>query len=89
MYFTAKYTSPQRCPVVLGKYMGKILCNYDIPIADFCWKYGHEEIDPALCNIDHVTVAMMHSRRVREHTVAKGAGICDYWTVGDKVGNPQ
>lgn len=59
------------------------------PIADFCRKYGYEEINPVLCNIDHITMAMMHSRLIREHTVAEGAGICDYWTVGDKVRNPQ
>ena len=34
-------------------------------------------------------MGMMHSRLIREHTVAEGAGICDYWTVGDKVENPQ
>ena len=34
-------------------------------------------------------LVMMHSRLIREHAVAEGAGICDYWTVGDKVRNPQ
>ncbi len=33
--------------------------------------------------------SMMHSRLIREHTVAEGAGICDYWTVGDKVAEPK
>ncbi len=59
------------------------------PIADFCGKYGYEEINPVLCNIDHITMGMMHSRLIREHTVAEGAGICDYWTIGDKVKNPK
>ena len=58
------------------------------PIADFCAKYGYEEINPVLCNIDYITMGMMHSRLIREHTVAEGAGICDYWTVGDRIENP-
>jgi len=36
-----------------------------------------------------ITMSMMHSRLIREHTVAEGAGICDYWTVGDKVAEPK
>lgn len=59
------------------------------PIADFCRKYGYEEINPVLCNIDYTTLSMMHSKLIREHTVAEGAGICDYWTVGNKVKNPK
>ena len=59
------------------------------PIADFCQKYGYEEINPVLCNIDHITMTMMHSRLIRKHTVAEGAGICDYWTVGDRIKAPQ
>lgn len=58
------------------------------PIADFCAKYGYQEINPVLCNIDTITMGMMHSRLIREHTVAEGAGICDYWTVGDKIEHP-
>ena len=59
------------------------------PIADFCQKYGYQEINPVLCNINYITMSMMHSRLIREHTVAEGAGICDYWTVGDKVAEPK
>lgn len=59
------------------------------PIAEFCKKYGYEEINPVLCNIDFTTMAMMHSVLHREHTVAEGAGICDYWTVGDRVQDPR
>ena len=51
--------------------------------------YGYQEINPVLCNIDYITMSMMHSRLIREHTVAEGAGICDYWTVGDKVAEPK
>ena len=59
------------------------------PIADFCRKYGYEEINPVLCNIDYITLGLMHSRLIREHTVAEGAGVCDYWTVGNNVKNPK
>ena len=59
------------------------------PIAAFCKEYGYKEINPVLCNIDFITMSMMHSRLIRKHTVAEGAGICDYWTVGNKIADPQ
>jgi hypothetical protein len=59
------------------------------PIADFCKKYGYEEINPILCDIDFITMGMMHSVLHREHTLASGGSICDYWTVGDKIKNPR
>lgn len=59
------------------------------PIADFCKKYGYEEINPVLCNIDFITMSMMHSVLHREHTIAEGAGICDYWTVGNSIKEPE
>ena len=59
------------------------------PIADFCGKYGCEEINPVLCKTDYTTMSMMHSVLHREHTVAEGEGVCDYWVVGDQINNPQ
>ena len=59
------------------------------PIADFCKKHGYEEINPVLCNIDYKTMALMHAVLHRDHTVAEGAGICDYWCVGDKIRDPK
>lgn len=59
------------------------------PIAAFCKKHGYEEINPVLCNIDFITMSMMHSVLHRDHTIAAGGEICDYWTVGDEVENPQ
>ncbi len=59
------------------------------PIAEFCKQYGYEEINPVLCNIDYITMSMMHSRLIREHTIAGGADICDYWTVGNKLADPK
>ena len=59
------------------------------PIADFCKKYGYEEINPVLCNIDFTTMAMMHSVLHREQTIAEGGRICDYWTVGNRISDPR
>ncbi len=59
------------------------------PIAAFCKEHGYEEINPVLCNIDFTTMSMMHSRLIRKHTIAEGAGICDYWTIGNRIENPQ
>ncbi|MCR4656971.1 MAG: L-2-amino-thiazoline-4-carboxylic acid hydrolase [Lachnospiraceae bacterium] len=58
-------------------------------MAALCKEYGYKEINPVLCNIDFITMSMMHSRLIRKHTVAEGAGICDYWTVGNKIADPQ
>lgn len=58
------------------------------PIAEFCKKYGLEEINPVLCNIDYTTMSMMHSRLIRKETLASGGSMCDYWLIGDKVSNP-
>ena len=47
---------------------------------------GISDNNPMASNI---TMSMMHSRLIRKHTVAEGAGICDYWTVGNKIADPQ
>ena len=54
------------------------------PIADFCRKYGYEEINPVLCNIDHITARLVHGRLVRHHTLATDGPICDYLIRGDQ-----
>ncbi len=59
------------------------------PIASFCKQYGYEEINPVLCKLDFITMSMMHSKLIRKYTIAGGADICDYWTVGDKIEKPQ
>ena len=38
---------------------------------------------------DHAVYSRAEIRLIREHTVAEGAGICDYRTVGDKVAEPK
>ncbi|MGN0655679.1 MAG: L-2-amino-thiazoline-4-carboxylic acid hydrolase [Ruminiclostridium sp.] len=59
------------------------------PIAAFCKKYGYEEITPVLCKIDFITISKMHAVLHREHTIAQGGDMCDYWIVGDEIRNPK
>lgn len=59
------------------------------PIADFCRAHGYEEINPVLCDIDYDTCRMMHGELRREHTLAAGGALCDYWMVGDRVEDPR
>ena len=59
------------------------------PICEFCQREGIGELMPALCATDEVMFKLQHGRLYREHTIAKGEGICDYWIVGDKVKDPK
>lgn len=54
------------------------------PIASFCKEHGIEEIMDAICPIDYANFAMHHGKLIREHTLAKGGEICDFWVVGDE-----
>lgn len=54
------------------------------PIASTCKKLGFAEIMPPLCETDHKMAAIKHGKLKREHTIAAGGEICDYWFVGDK-----
>lgn len=44
---------------------------------------------PIMCDIDYKTAALMHAKLHRDHTLAGGGEVCDYWFVGDKVENPK
>ena len=44
---------------------------------------------PALCATDEVMFRLQHGNLYREHTIARGEGICDYWVVGDKIKHPE
>ncbi|MBR1560423.1 MAG: L-2-amino-thiazoline-4-carboxylic acid hydrolase [Clostridia bacterium] len=55
------------------------------PICEFCEREGIAELMPALCGTDEVMFRLQHGRLHREHTIANGDGICDYWVVGDRV----
>lgn len=59
------------------------------PICEFCEREGIAEIMPTLCATDEVMFALQHGALYREHTIARGEGLCDYWVVGDKVKNPK
>ena len=59
------------------------------PICEFCQREGIAELMPALCATDEVMFRLQHGRLYREHTIAGGDAICDYWVVGDRVSNPQ
>lgn len=59
------------------------------PICEMCQREGISEIMPPLCGTDRLMFEMQHGKLYREHTIADGDGICDYWVVGDKVKNPK
>lgn len=59
------------------------------PIAAFCKEKGFPEFTPVLCNIDYITFKLMHANLYRQHTIANGDDICDYWIVDESVENPQ
>ena len=44
---------------------------------------------PALCATDEVMFRLQHGRLYREHTIANGESVCDYWVVGDKIRDPK
>ena len=50
---------------------------------------GISELMPALCATDEVMFQLQHGKLYRDHTIAGGDEICDYWVVGDKVQNPR
>ncbi len=59
------------------------------PICEFCQREGISELMPALCSTDKVMFRLQHGKLYREHTIANGDGICDYWVVGDKIERPE
>lgn len=59
------------------------------PICEFCRREGIAELMPALCSTDEVMFRLQHGKLYREHTIADGDLICDYWIVGDKAKEPK
>ena len=59
------------------------------PICEFCNREGISELMPALCATDEVMFRLQHGRLYREHTIAGGDKVCDYWVVGDQVKEPR
>ena len=59
------------------------------PIYEFCKREGIAELMPALCATDEVMFRLQHGKLYREHTIASGEPICDYWVVGDRIKIPE
>lgn len=59
------------------------------PICAFCEREGIPEIMPPLCLLDQLMFEMQHGVLHREHTLASGDDVCDYWVYGDRVRNPK
>ena len=59
------------------------------PICSYLTGIGLGEIMKPLCETDRVMFAYQHGKLYREHTIAEGVGVCDYWSVGDRVKNPK
>ena len=53
------------------------------PAAEFAKQYGLTEIMPALCNVDYVSMELIHAKLVRTTTCANGCK-CDCAICGDK-----
>ena len=68
---------------------GSYYCFTRCPICEFCQREGIAELMPALCATDEVMFRLQHGNLYREHTIARGEGICDYWVVGDKIKHPE
>jgi len=59
------------------------------PIEKFARENGYLDILPVVCDIDYLIAEARHSVLRRQHTLATGGKICDYWFVGDKVKEPK
>ena len=68
---------------------GSYYCFTRCPICEFCRREGIAELMPALCATDEVMFRLQHGTLYREHTIANGDPVCDYWVVGDQVKEPR
>ena len=59
------------------------------PICSYLNSIGLGEIMKPLCETDKYMFAYQHGTLYREHTIADGAEICDYWIVGDRLSDPE
>ncbi len=59
------------------------------PLNDYAHKHDMLDILPVMCDIDHMTAGLMHAKLHREHTLASGGPVCDYWFYGDKIREPK
>lgn len=59
------------------------------PICSYLRGIGLGEIMKPLCETDSIMFAYQHGTLHRDHTIAEGSDICDYWIVGDKIKDPK
>ena len=59
------------------------------PICEFCAREGFAELMPALCATDEVMFRLQRGILHREHTIAAGDPICDYWITGTQMKEPR
>lgn len=59
------------------------------PICSYLKGKGLGEIMTPLCETDKVMFAYQHGRLIRNETIASGGSMCDYWSVGDQMEDPQ
>ena len=59
------------------------------PLNNFARREGLIDVLPVMCNMDFLTAGLMHAKLHREHTLAGGGKICDYWYYGDKLKTPK
>ena len=59
------------------------------PLNTFARREGLLDVLPVMCDMDYMTAGLMHAKLHREHTLAGGGKICDYWYYGDQMKHPR
>ncbi|HBI85468.1 MAG TPA: hypothetical protein DDX71_04160 [Ruminococcus sp.] len=59
------------------------------PLNNFARREGLLDVLPVMCDMDFLTAGLMHATLRREHTLAGGGKICDYWYYGDRTQHPE
>lgn len=59
------------------------------PLEKFARENGFLEALPVACEIDYLTLTARHGVLHRDHTLATGGEICDYWIVPDQTKDPK
>lgn len=72
------------CLVVLAIWKEGFYYHFtQCPLNNFARREGCLEVLPVMCGVDFLTAKLMHFKLHREHTLAGGGEVCDYWYVGD------
>lgn len=59
------------------------------PLEKFARENGFLEILPIACDMDYLTAESRHGVLRRDHTLATGGKICDYWIIPDQIKDPK